>query len=240
MRFYRQCVLILVLGVTLCGLVVGSSKRSLSYKKSEFLAHLSLIVNQRNDYLLRQRQAIIQIYSKLSRGDAVSAPRLKWLGVMLNVYKVKQRQVNSEKSERQLLLRVNMMPVSLVLAQAINESNWGQSRFARDANNLFGMWCYKKGCGIVPHGRASGRTYEVKKYPSQADSVVAYFYNLNTNSAYRSFRIARSHMVKKGHSLSGSELASHLSAYSERGVHYVRSLQILIKRYGLDSYDEVI
>ena len=73
----------------------------------------------------------------------------------------------------ELILRVDVIPVSLALAQAANESAWGTSRFALEGNNVFGQWCYKKGCGIVPAERRSGATHEVKSFTSVERSVQA-------------------------------------------------------------------
>lgn len=52
-----------------------------------------------------------------------------------------------------MLLRVDVLPKALVLTQAANESAWGTSRFAVQANNYFGQWCYRTGCGLVPRER---------------------------------------------------------------------------------------
>ncbi|WP_325205997.1 glucosaminidase domain-containing protein, partial [Vibrio sp. 03_296] len=54
----------------------------------------------------------------------------------------------SEDSINELLVRANVLPEALVMIQAANESAWGTSRFARQANNLFGQWCYTPGCGV--------------------------------------------------------------------------------------------
>ena len=39
---------------------------------------------------------------------------------------------------QELMFRVDSIPVTLALAQAIVESGWGTSRFARQGNALFG------------------------------------------------------------------------------------------------------
>ena len=41
-----------------------------------------------------------------------------------------------------LLLRVEIIPNSIVLAQAAIESGWGSSRFAQEYNALFGEYTY--------------------------------------------------------------------------------------------------
>ncbi|AWT59272.1 MAG: hypothetical protein DF168_00453 [Candidatus Moanabacter tarae] len=63
-----------------------------------------------------------------------------------------------------LLTRVDIIPPSLTLAQAANESGSGVSRFAVIGNNLFGFWCHAPGCGIISDNRDVGATHEVKKY----------------------------------------------------------------------------
>ncbi len=91
----------------------------------------------------------------------------------------------------ELLIKIDEVPPSLVVAQAINESGWGRSRFAQEANNLFGMWCYTPGCGLVPERRRANDKHEVKRYASIQDSVNEYLRNINRNKAYRELRALR-------------------------------------------------
>ncbi len=75
----------------------------------------------------------------------------------------------------EMLKRVNVLPEALVLTQAANESAWGTSRFATQANNLFGQWCYKQGCGIVPAQRAAGKLTKFKiRFSSAVNSWLLY------------------------------------------------------------------
>ncbi|MFG1489074.1 glucosaminidase domain-containing protein, partial [Oceanospirillum sp. HFRX-1_2] len=80
----------------------------------------------------------------------------------------------------ELLLRVSPVPAELVLVQAANESAWGRSRFAREGNNLFGQWCFSRGCGLVPSERPKGQYHEVAVFKSPQLSIRAYLKNLNT------------------------------------------------------------
>ena len=71
------------------------------------------------------------------------------------------------------------------------ESGWGESRFAQQGNNLFGEWCFTKGCGIVPSQRKEGATHEVRRFDSVDDALASYMHNLNTGHAYKALRVAR-------------------------------------------------
>ncbi|WP_221069695.1 glucosaminidase domain-containing protein [Vibrio alfacsensis] len=133
----------------------------------------------------------------------------------------------------EMLKRVNVLPEALVLTQAANESAWGTSRFATQANNLFGQWCYKTGCGIIPAKRGAGQKHEVKKFESVQESVHGYFMNVNRNRAYADLRDIRANLAKNNKDLlsvsTATELTHGLLAYSERGIAYVNDLRAMIR-----------
>ena len=63
-----------------------------------------------------------------------------------------------------LLESVDVIPNSIVLAQAANESGWGTSRFATDYNALFGEYTFDIKSGVVPIYRSEGENYLIKFY----------------------------------------------------------------------------
>ena len=71
-----------------------------------------------------------------------------------------------------MLNKINSIPISLILAQAIIESGWGASRFAQEGNALFGQWTYD-GEGIKPAGSDVGETHKVMKFKVLKASVRA-------------------------------------------------------------------
>ncbi|MDT8438693.1 MAG: glucosaminidase domain-containing protein [Wenzhouxiangellaceae bacterium] len=128
-----------------------------------------------------------------------------------------------------LLLRVQRVPTPLALAQAAAESGWGRSRFAVEANNLFGHWCYEPGCGVVPGNRPEGARHEVAAFESVRQSVERYVHNLNTHPAYRPFRLARIELEVDDPLAAALALSESLDRYSERGEAYIEELQLLIR-----------
>ena len=133
------------------------------------------------------------------------------------------------------MVRVDTVPASLVLAQAANESAWGTSRFARRANNFFGVWCFTPGCGITPNRRDAGKTHEVRRYKSVQASVNHYIRMINTNNAYRELREIRAELRDENR-VNGLGLADGLLRYSERGPAYVRELKQMIRYNNLHRY----
>ena len=150
-------------------------------------------------------------------------------------YRVSGDPVKDPRARDALLRRVDVIPVSLVLAQAANESAWGTSRFAREGNNLFGIWTWDESKGIVPKKRAPGHRHLVRRFDSIQESVRYYLHNLNSHPAYTQLRILRAHAREQGRPLRGSELAAGLTRYSARGEEYVRLIRQLIQRYDLAS-----
>ena len=137
-----------------------------------------------------------------------------------------------------LIRRVDVIPPSLALAQAAEESGWGTSRFARQGNAIFGQWTTADGPGLVPRERDEDKDHKVRIFGKLIDSVRAYMLNLNTHRAYRELRRARAALRRAGEPLNGHTLARFLHRYSERGADYVSAIRTMIEANGLDRLDD--
>lgn len=132
------------------------------------------------------------------------------------------------KDIENLLLRMETHPNSITLAQAAVESGWGSSRFFREANNLFGIWAYRKD---EPRIAANHNNVYLRKYEDISQSIEDYFVTLGRARPYRQFRKA------KNHSDDINVLLPHLKYYSERGMAYVNQLKTIIAQNDLTIYD---
>jgi Bax protein len=130
-----------------------------------------------------------------------------------------------------LLRRLDVVPPSLALAQAVEESGWGTSRFVREANNLFGHVGDDVAAEDQPHGP------RMASFASLHEAVRAYVHNLNTHAAYEDLRRARATARMRGASIDGHSLAGTLTRYSERGPAYVEAIRAIIRANGLVRYD---
>jgi len=135
------------------------------------------------------------------------------------------------------LVRVDAVPVSLALAQAIVESGWGTSRFARQGNALFGQWAWSEHKGIKPYEPSNDRAV-VRSFPTLFDSVRAYMHNLNTHFAYEEWRLARAENRNLDQSALALRLIPELERYSEDGQIYIRKLGNLIRTNNLQYYND--
>ena len=137
-----------------------------------------------------------------------------------------------------LIQRVDVVPPSLAIAQAAEESGWGTSRFAVEANAVFGQWTFQKGEGVVPARRDAGKRHEVRSFPGLRHSVIAYMHNLNIHWAYEEFRRVRGHLRESSAKLTGDVLAGTLRKYSERGLKYINTIRTIMRVNGLNAFDD--
>jgi uncharacterized FlgJ-related protein len=83
------------------------------------------------------------------------------------------------------------IPRKLLLAQAALESNYGRSRYAREGNNLMGIYQFKNlHTGMTPRDNPNA-SFRVARFKSKCHSIEYYINLLNTKDAYVSFRNER-------------------------------------------------
>ena len=133
--------------------------------------------------------------------------------------------------------RIDVIPASMVLAQAALESGWGTSRFARDANNLFGVRTYNPDTPGLEPEKAAG--FKVVKYDDLGTGVAHYMLNLNTHPAYLDFRRARLEMRGHGRDPDVRHLATRLTRYSEIPKTYGDLIHQIINTEKLEDFDGV-
>ncbi|KAA3627983.1 MAG: hypothetical protein DWQ09_12645 [Proteobacteria bacterium] len=195
-------------------------------KKSVFFRTLLPLVAMENRIIREQRDFIKQAFR-----DGPLAPDSKVAAAIEDIakhYRV-TGDLNSRLFRESLMRRVDVVPAGLVLAQAANESGWGTSRFAQNANNLFGVWTYKRRAGMAPIDRDEGAKHAVRAYPSLRRAVRSYLFNINVGHAYQELRQLRAAMRQAGEPLDAHELAAGLVRYSSRGEAYVEEIRRLIR-----------
>jgi len=89
--------------------------------------------------------------------------------------------------------RVN---TELIIAQAIVESDYGRSRFAREGHNLFGIRVWSKE-GMLPYRQPDSIEWRVRIFKNKCESVKYYIEILNTKRVYAEFRKVREITVNR-------------------------------------------
>lgn len=194
----------------------------LKARKVLFLAKMLPLVVAENNRILKQRAAAQRTTSATHLNALALAHGLKPTHV----------------SKTALLKRIDIVPPSLVLAQAAIESAWGTSRFARQGNAFFGERTYDPDASGLTPKRASG--FKVKSFATAQASVRSYMRTLNSHQAYRALREHRAAQRATGQPLNGPELTAYLKAYSQLGGKYISMIKSTIIANRLDDFDTLV
>jgi Bax protein len=197
-------------------------------KKETFIKIVLPLVVAENEKIFADRKKLIILSDKKFTTD----PEKQWIRQKLLEYKVKKGDL------KELLVRMDIIPASIALAQAAKESGWGTSRFALEGNAIFGQWTWS-GQGIAPLDRASNKNHKILKFPILRASVKAYKNNLNTHKSYSKFREKRSQLRTKNKKISGLELTETLNNYAQTGSEYTKILNQIIRQNRLTDFEPV-
>jgi Bax protein len=200
-------------------------------RKAAFFEFVRPLIRAENDRLREDRKRLQAIVAEADPGFFDR----RWLAELAEQYGIDEPGLDDLALAERLLVHVDVVPMSLALAQAAKESGWGTSRFARHGYNLFGEWCFEEGCGMVPRARSEGRSHEVESFRSPRESVASYLNNINTHPQYQAFREARARQRAEDSRLSGVVLAAELGQYSERRDAYVKEIVQLIRSNELEA-----
>ena len=204
-------------------------------KKKLFYLITLPIIHESNRLILKDRKMVINIEKKFLRADLNENEVNETVRLAVK-YKLDYSTIDL-KLFRDLKQRINIIPVSLALAQAIVESGWGQSRFALEGNALYGQWTTNERKGIIPEDRDEDKTHAVRKFENLQQSVQAYMHNINTHRAYYSFRVVRRIAERVQYTDPISAKVKFLAAYAEIGQEYVDKLELIIESNKLREFD---
>jgi len=189
-------------------------------RKALFLRALLPFVVSANERISRQRERLLDMLPLLEQELPLGRDDLRFLEGLQEEFRV------SRLDPEELLRRMDIVPPSLALAQAAEESGWGTSRPAREDNALFGQMIFHEG-GM-----------RLREFENLRETVESYVRNLNTHRAYADFRQKRAQMRRAGRPIDGHTLAGHIERYSERGVDYISAIRGLMTSNGLRNFDD--
>ena len=202
--------------------------QSVQLKKETFIKIVLPLIVAENEKILDDREKLKVVSEKKFTSDLEK----QWLRQKLLEYKVKKGNLD------ELMRRMDIIPVSIALAQAAKESGWGTSRFALEGNAIFGQWTWD-GQGIAPLKRDGDKNHKILKFPILRASVKAYKNNLNTHKSYLKFREKRNSLREKNKKITGLSLTGTLKNYAQTGSEYTKILNQIITQNRLSDFEPV-
>lgn len=187
-------------------------KHDADKKMQSFVFTFDPLIDRANNKILADRSYLLSI---INPKHHLEDDERKWLESKMSAY--------GAANVNDLIIKMDIVPKSMALAQGALESGWGSSSLARQSNAFFGM--------ISGVGGFSA-------YKSAQDSVNDYIHNLNTHPAYKEFRLARAKARHERQKLNGFQLIGHLGRYSERGQAYINHLRYMMSTPYIKDLDE--
>lgn len=200
-------------------------------RKLLFVQTMLPLILKANETILLERGQLLALRARTEAGRTPTAEEASWLNDLAERYGAESTDFDK------LLRRVDIIPPSLALAQAAEESGWGTSRFVQQGNAVFGQYTFSEELGLIPVQREDGKTHYIRSYDHLLDGVRSYARNLNTHAAYLGFRKERANMRVGGQEIDGYKLAAKLASYSERGQEYVTTIRDLIQANSFEPLD---
>ncbi|MFD2166450.1 glucosaminidase domain-containing protein [Thalassotalea euphylliae] len=209
----------------------GSKNLPVDEKKQVFFRLMAPLILMSNEEILAERE--------LAKNAPLSSEPLKQLAIKYKVIEKGSQSAGLGADERsQLLNRIDIVPPSLALAQAAEESGWATSRFTVEGNAFFGQWDFS-GQGMIPkQQRKELGNYGLARFDTPFDSVKGYMFNINTGHAYQKLRDKRAGLRQQHQAITGLGLVETLDKYSERGQAYIDGISELITYNNLEPVDE--
>ena len=202
---------------------LGDTKK----KRELFIKIVLPLILDENNKITEDRKKLFVILGK----NFNTAGERVWLKRRFKEYKIEDQDLSKLK------MRMDIIPVSIALAQAANESGWGTSRFALEGNALFGQWTWSKK-GISPKNKDPDQSHKILQFQVLKASVKAYKNNLNTHNAYKEFREVRAQLRQENKQIIGLDLIKYLKAYAAIGEKYVLIIEDIIEKNSLTDFDK--
>jgi Bax protein len=125
------------------------------------------------------------------------------------------------------LHKYERIPTELIIAQAVLESNYGKSRFAKQGNNLFGIRTWNLKEKHIKPFDTNDQTFGIKVFKSKCSCVRYYIKILNNSSAFKEFRKMRKKMLDNNY-INVLSLTQYISKFAT-DKDYVKKVQRTIK-----------
>lgn len=210
--------------------------RDLPESHKNFIIEFTPKILKSNNKITSQRNRILWLKHQYQEVVIEGWQKL-WLNMVALQYRYDADYIHLGISKNEyikridsLLLRVDIIPAKLVLAQAIIESGWGRSKFSRKHHNYFGIQCYTPGCGWAPKSIENPKVWN-KKFENDEECIDEYLWLLNTGITWNKFRHTRAKLRNEHKFIGSHELIKDLKRFSMIGRDYTDLISEIIHFY---------
>ena len=205
-----------------------------------FFMTLIPLIRKVNEEILNEKKIIYYLEHKLSENtlDSTDEIIIEDLAVKYDISTKMQGYRRYAILLKQLKLRANVIPPSLLLSMAAINTNWGKGKFLAPSNNLYRELNWYTNEGLKPEDETEDTSYRIKIYPSLYASIKDYALKLNSNVDYTEFRNMRKVQEENNQQISGRFLIPYL-IFANDIPNYAGLLDYTITYHNLDTIDKI-
>ena len=181
-------------------------------KNTVFIKILMPLILKVNESVLAERAEVERMFNKTENQQKLTAEEQTLLDNLAQKYDAFTRLKDEEKHKvllKQLLLKIDAVPPSILIATAGIYSNWGMSRLATQGNSLYlrELWYEEDGLKPLDDENAD---YSYKTYNSLEESIYDQILKINSGINYTYFRDSRQKARQIDRPLYGPQVAATL------------------------------
>jgi len=204
--------------------LIPTRHMTLSHKKSTFIAQMLPAILIAKFHLQKQRTILDKITTDREKTGISQSDMRSFIN--------RQLQKHDAKDVSELMEKLTMHPVSIILAQAAIESNWGSSRAYSEANNPFHILSKDKADAQLKTFGTNDEIIYIKKYKTLYAAIYDYLKNINRNANFKFFRQYRQTTNNP------YKLTPYLESYApHHDTDYVGLLNNIIRNNNLTQFD---
>ncbi len=203
----------------------------------KILAPLALKINQE---IKRERERLLRLNDTFEKTQKLTLKEERELAELARKYDVFTRLKNEERTRfllRELLLKIDFVPPSLLITAAAIETNWGTSRIVKEGNSLYKTLVWHTDKGLKPIGEKEDDTYRIKTYPDLYSSMKDFAISLNTELKFADMRDVRKEFLYRDNIPFGNILAPYL-IWKSPLKNYAGMFQYTLAYYELNIIDK--
>lgn len=210
----------LLICTSISPLFAADQQNKLNDFKEDFVEELKPIILQENKIIIEERRFVENFFKNYSDNSNTQIDKGTFNKL---TFIAKKYQISDIFNKDEYLLKIDEIPVTLALSQAVLESGWGQSSVAKKSQNYFGQRKFTSQKDLDALNYA--------KFKSLSMATKEYMLNLNTHEAYEEFRQNRAAFTLSGKKMHGRAAARTIKKYSEDAREYTKMLFEIINTH---------
>lgn len=190
--------------------------KSQKYRNELFIRILAPLALKVNEEISNERRTLLRLERFYRQKGKLNDSDIRKLENMALKYDYFTRLKGNERIEIQLKnlkLRIDSVPPSILIAAAAMESNWGTSRVAGEANSLYKEKVWYTGEGLEPEENKNDG-YRFRIFDSLLESMRSFARTFNSNINYESVWFARNGYAERHKEVVGESIAFAMSQSS--------------------------